>query len=220
MGGLLSLLYLGTSEDKNIRNLVTIASPIDAHSASPAVKVLSKVSSPLGRLSNLTKVTLEKLDDDLFHLSGDFLSFGFKMTNPIGSVTSYLDLFKNLNNREYVAQYATVNRWFNEMVDYPGATVRDMITQMGLSNGLAKGLFKIADTNADLSKIDSNLLAFAGDNDKIVSIEAAKEILEVTSSKDRTFAVVPGGHAGVFAGKHASDHTWTISEAWLAQRSA
>lgn len=220
MGGLLAMLYLGSSEDKDIRNLVTIASPIDVHNASPAVKMLSKVGSPFGRFTNLTKIALDKLDNDRFHLSGDFLSFGFKMTNPVGSISSYFDLLRNLNDRDYVAEYTTVNRWFNEMVDYPGATVRNMITEMGLGNSLAKGQFNIADKTADLGKINSNLLAFAGDNDKIVSIEAAKEILKVTSSEDKTFAVVPGGHAGVFAGKKASDNTWSISEEWLAKRSA
>ena len=64
-----------------------------------------------------------------------------------------------------------------------------------------------------------SLLAFAGASDKIVSIDAAKKIMELGSMDDKTFKVVPGGHAGVFAGGKAQQHTWAITAQWLAQRS-
>ena len=72
---------------------------------------------------------------------------------------------------------------------------------------------------ADLKTITCNLLAFAGDNDVIVPVAAAEAIMELVSSRDKTFHVVPGGHAGVFTGSKAAHTTWAISAAWLATRS-
>ncbi len=95
-----------------------------------------------------------------------------------------------------------------------------MLTYAGVRNTLSEGQFMIGDRKIDLHKINSNLLAFAGDNDKVVSVKAAKRIMAVTGSPDKAFHVVPGGHAGVFAGRHAATHTWRLSDDWLASRSA
>jgi polyhydroxyalkanoate synthase len=43
--------------------------------------------------------------------------------------------------------------------------------------------------------------------------------LDIVSSKDKEFCVVPGGHAGVFAGSKAPENAWAISANWLVKRS-
>ena len=48
---------------------------------------------------------------------------------------------------------------------------------------------------------------------------AARKVLEIVSSQDKEFCVVPGGHAGVFAGSKAPENTWSISADWLEGRS-
>lgn len=220
MGGLLSMLYIAAQEDDQVKNLITVASPIDFHKAGLGGKILSMLSQPLSAFSRRTNVSFSKMDPNRFHVPGDLASFAFKMTNPVASVTSYWDLLLNMADTEYVSRYTTVNRWFSDMVDFPGATVSNMLTHAGVRNSLREGEFMIGDRRIDLKKINSNLLAFAGDNDKIVSIEAAKRILSVTGTEDKSFHVVPGGHAGVFAGRSAASHTWTLSDQWLYHRSS
>ena len=94
-----------------------------------------------------------------------------------------------------------------------------MMRKMGLYNRMAKGKIKIGNRVADFNTITSNILAFAGDNDKIVSIAGARAIMTVVSSTDKTFHIVPGGHAGVFTGSKAVHTTWSISKDWLQLRS-
>jgi polyhydroxyalkanoate synthase len=105
------------------------------------------------------------------------------------------------------------------MPDYPGATVQEMMRKMGLYNRMAKGKIKIGNRVADFTNVSANILAFAGDNDKIVSIGGARAIMTVVSSTDKTFHIVPGGHAGVFTGSKAVHTTWSISKDWLQLRS-
>lgn len=223
MGGLLTLLYAGVQAEEGnagkIKNIVTIASPIDFH-ASHIYGVL------LGKLSKLSKTAAKKLplndleiDHRYFHVPGDILSVLFKMTNPLASVVSYFDLIRNLSDREYIKAHLTTKEWFNNMPDYPGATVQQLVFDFGFKNSLASGQVKIGNKVSSLNKISANLLAFAGDNDKIVSENAAEKIMAIVASEDRTFKVVPGGHAGVFAGGKAKDHTWAITAEWLAARS-
>lgn len=220
MGGLLTLLYAGVQAeqgtDDKIKNIVTVASPIDFYASHWYGTLLDKMSKAAEKLPFST----QDLDHRMFHVPGDVLSVMFKMTNPLASVVSYFDLIKNMSDRDYIKAHLTTKEWFNNMPDYPGATVQQLIFDIGFNNRLAKGEVKIGDTLSNLTKIKANLLAFAGDNDKIVSEDAAEKIMDIVASEDRTFRVVPGGHAGVFAGGKAKEHTWALTAEWLADRSS
>lgn len=219
MGGLLALMYLASSQDDKVGNLVTIASPVDMHKmgfAGPLSRVLSK---PVWAIGKVTGLKITEMERRFFHVPGKRLSLMFKMTNPMGTVSSYVQLVRNMADDEYVSRYMTMNEWFTNMPDYPGATVQEMIRKMGLYNRMAKGRFRIGNRVAEFASIRSNLLAFAGDNDKIVPVSAAEAIMGVVSSTDKTFHVVPGGHAGVFTGSKAAHTTWAISKDWLGERS-
>lgn len=214
MGGLLTLLYAGAHDQGQLRNIVTIASPIDFH-ARPGGALLGWAKKGVSLLP------LDRFDirPEKFHVPGDLLSVLFKLTNPFAGVVSYFDLVRNLADRDYVKAHLTTREWFNNMPDYPGATVQQLLVDFTLLNKLATGRVQIGDRESDLTGIKSNLLAFAGKTDRIVSIRAAKRLMELVQSQDRTFKVVPGGHAGVFAGGKAQEHTWAITADWLAQRS-
>ena len=106
------------------------------------------------------------------------------------------------------------------MVDYPGETIKDMAVHMMINNRMSKGVMRFGNQEASFHNIDCSILAFAGDNDTIVSVQAARKVLDIVSSEDKEFCIVPGGHAGVFAGSKAAANTWTLSADWLAQRSS
>lgn len=216
MGGLISLLHAGTHKDDVIRNIVTIASPIDFHANPGYGKLMHWTSQGIRRLPLPRSL---QLDPTRFHVPGDLLSILFNLTNPLASVVNYFDLVRNLSDRDYVKAHLTLGAWFNNMADYPGATVQQLMLDFVVLNKLAEGRMEIRDSVSDIRGIRSNLLAFAGKSDRIVSIPAARKLLELVASEDKTFTVVPGGHAGVFAGGKAQDHTWALTAQWLAQRS-
>lgn len=219
MGGLLSLMYLATSGDEQVRNLVTVASPIDMHQSGAAGKVMAAIYQPTRLISKVLNVSLLDMPARYFHVPGWTSSLVFKMTNPIGSVVNAFDKFFNLWDREYLEESLTMSQWFDDMVDYPGETIKDMAVHMMLNNKLAKGKMRIGEAEARFDRIKCSILAFAGESDKLVSIKAAHKVLDIVSSQDKEFCVVPGGHAGVFAGNRAPENTWSISADWLIARS-
>ncbi len=215
MGGLITLLHAGTHQDEQIRNIVTIASPIDFHAThgGPLLRLASKGL----RLLPLPKDF--QVDPERFHVPGDVLSVLFKLTNPLAGVVSYFDLVRHLSDRDYVKAHLTTREWFNNMPDFPGATVQQLVFDLGIFNKLANGRMTIGAQVSDLGAIRSNVLAFAGKSDRIVTIRAARKLMDLVPTTDKTFMVVPGGHAGVFAGGKAQAHTWALTADWLAQRS-
>lgn len=220
MGGLLALIYTAAVGQQNVKNLVTIASPVNMHQMNSAIgKLYQLMSVPNHLIKTVTGYQLNDFDSSLFHVSGKLLSIGFKLTQPAATVSSYIDLVKNLANRDYVNRHTTMNEWFTNMPDYPGATMREMIEKFGLQNRMNHGQFYIGGRHVSFKKINAALLAIAGDNDAITSIGAASAVTSVVASLDKTFEVVPGGHAGLFTGSQAVKTTWVIVADWLKRRS-
>ncbi len=219
MGGLLSLMYLATSGDDDVRNLITVASPVDMHESGAAGRVMSAVYGPTQAISKVLNFSLLDMPARFFHVPGWASSLAFKMTNPVGTVVNSLEKYVNLWDREYLEESVTMSKWFDDMVDYPGETIKDMAVHMMLKNKMAKGKMRIGKSKAEFERIQCSILAFAGDSDSLVSPTAARKVLDIVSSEDKEFHVVPGGHAGVFAGSRAPENTWAISADWLADRS-
>ncbi|KZY33419.1 MULTISPECIES: alpha/beta fold hydrolase [unclassified Oleiphilus] len=219
MGGLLSLMYLAVSGDESVKNLVTVASPIDMHQSGAAGKVLSAIYKPAHLVSNVLNFSLLDLPTRYFHVPGWTSSLVFKLTNPMGSVINTYEKFLNLWDREYLEESLTMSKWFDDMVDYPGRTIREMAVHMMINNTMAKGKMRIGKVMAEFNQIRCSILAFAGESDNLVSVSAAHKVLDIVSSEDKEFCVVPGGHAGVFAGNKAPQNTWRIAVDWLASRS-
>ncbi|PIE43812.1 MAG: alpha/beta hydrolase [Gammaproteobacteria bacterium] len=219
MGGLLTLMYAAAERDPYVRNIVTVASPVDMHQMGVAGRMLAMTYRPAQIISRLLNFSLMDLPSRYLHIPGWVNSTVFKLTNPMGSVISYWELLVNMWDREYVKNHQTMKQWFNDMVDYPGETIKGMAVRMAINNQMAKGRMKMGDAHAEFERIHCAILAFAGDSDKLVPVRAARKILDIVSSEDKEFCVVPGGHAGVFAGSKAPSHTWAISADWLTDRS-
>jgi polyhydroxyalkanoate synthase len=223
MGGLLSLLYQGQAKDPHVRNLVTVASPIDLGTGSGVLGAVASVAQaldgPAQLLGSYSKLRLNTVDPALLSLPDWATTLAFKLTDPVGSVTAYWDLVTRLWDREFVQSHSTTSDYLNNMRRYPGGVVKDLIKGAAVENLLAKGKMPIGDRIAELDSIESNLLAFAGESDFLVPVDVAKKIIDVVASKDASFRTGPGGHMGVIIGSSAPAVVWQQSVDWLKKRS-
>jgi polyhydroxyalkanoate synthase len=223
MGGLLCLLYQGMVKDKDVRNIVTVASPIDLETGQGVISQVAGVAQaldgPAQLISNYSNLRLNTLDPARLSLSPALTTLTFKMTDPVGSVTTYLDLVTRLGDREFVESHSTTSDYLNNMLRYPGGVVKDMSGSVVAQNQLAKGRVTIGDRVAELDTIECSLLAFAGEKDNLVPPAVAAKSVDVVASRDTDFRVAPGGHMGVIIGSKAQDAVWAESAEWLARRS-
>lgn len=220
MGGLFCLIYAGWSHDAQVKNIVTIASPIDLHQAGVAGQLLTAMRTPIRLVRRYTGFRIDKLDPQRLNVPGWVSSLVFKLTNPMGTLTNYLDLLMNLWDRDYVVQHDTMATWFNDMHAYPGGIVQDFVVRVGIDNALSKGRVPLGKGQESLlDRIDASLLAVAGTSDNIVTVEAARKVMAIVASKDKLFKLAPGGHAGVFAGSKAPGTTWRMAADFLKTRS-
>jgi polyhydroxyalkanoate synthase len=225
MGGLLCLLYQGQVLDKHIRNIITVASPIDLEGGSGVVSQVAgmaqALNGPAELVSNYTNFRLNTLDPNRLALPPWLTTLVFKMTDPVGSVTTYWDLMTRLSDREFVVSHTTTSDYLNNMLRYPGGVLQDMASKVVSDNQLAKGRVEFGDDRvAELDKITSNFLAFAGKTDILVPPDIAEQSVDIVASRDKEFRIAPGGHMGVIIGSKAQNAVWAESSAWLAKRSA
>ncbi|RLA46247.1 MAG: alpha/beta hydrolase [Gammaproteobacteria bacterium] len=222
LGGLFCLLYQGQTLDKHMRNIVTVASPIDPQSGSGVVAgvvgAAQALNGPAQLVSNYSNLRLNTLDPSRLSMPPWLTTLVFKMTDPIGSVTTYWDLVTRLSDREFVESHSTTGDYLNHMLMYPGGVLKDMAVTV-TDNQLAKGKVELGGNIAELDAIESNLLAFAGENDILVPPDIAEQIVDIVASKDKEFRVAPGGHMGVIIGSKAQSAVWAESVEWLAGRS-
>lgn len=220
MGGLLSLLHLGLSRDRNIRNLITVASPIDMRGGGIVARAATALNRPAQLIRKFTGWRLHNLDPAKLHSPGWLTTLGFKLTDPVGSLTTYWDLLTRLWDREFVESHSTTADYLNHMLLYPGGVIQDMVIRMAVDNQMASGRIDVRGRIADLGTITSNLLVFAGASDTLVPGSIAQRSLEIVGSKDKQFHVVPGGHMGVILGSRAMEFVWEPSVQWLTTRSS
>jgi polyhydroxyalkanoate synthase len=224
LGGLFCLLYQGQTLDKHMRNIITVASPIDLKSGNNmmagVVGAAQALNGPAKLVSNYLNLRFNTLDPARLSMPPWLTTLVFKMTDPVSSVTTYWDLVTRLSDREFVESHSTTSDYLNHMLMYPGGVVKDMASTVVGDNQLTKGKVKVGDNIAQLDAIESNLLAFAGETDILVPPDIAKQSIDIIASRDKEFRIAPGGHMGVIIGSKAQNAVWAESVEWLGKRSA
>lgn len=219
MGGLLCLIHLGATGDKHVRNLVTVASPIDLRGGGVVARTAAVLNTPARLIRKFSSFRLHDLNPGWLHAPAWMTTLGFKLTDPIGSITTYWDLLTRLWDREFVESHSTTSDYLNNMLMYPGGVIQDMVVKMAVENRLATGRIEVGGTVAELSRIKANFLAFAGATDHLVPADIARRSVDIVASKDKEFIIAPGGHMGVILGSKAQKAVWAMSVDWLAPRS-
>lgn len=219
MGGLLMLMHAGLTGDPHIRNMVTVASPIDARGGGMVAGVSQALNAPARLIRRYSDFRLHNLDPERLHVPAWLTTVGFKLTAPVASVTSYWDLVTRLWDREFVESHTTTSDYLNNMLSYPGGVVRDMLVKMAVENRLSAGRIEIGRDVADFARIRAAMLVMAGDGDHLVAPRTAYRSLDLVNSTDKQFVIAPGGHMGVILGRQARERVWATAADWLGRRS-
>jgi polyhydroxyalkanoate synthase len=207
MGGIFSLLHTAAWHDARVRNIVTIAAPIDF--------------GKMGMLSFMARHAHRQVDaltDRIGNIPGYLNAGALKLLAPAKQVSRYADLFINLWNEEYVKGYDAMSTWANDFIPYPQQAFKQMLNEVIVGNRLLEGM-TFGDRRATLRDVTCSLLAFAGTEDVIATPASARAILEATRPRDHQFLEVGGGHIGVVVGGRAPKTVWSPAVEWLKARS-
>jgi polyhydroxyalkanoate synthase len=210
MGGMLALMYAATHPDAPLRNLITLATPVDF--------------TQMGLQSFWAQepfMDVERVVDTLGNVPPQMLMQSFRMLKPASEVSpvKYISLWQNVLNDKFVEQYRAFDQWTTDHIPFPGECFRQTTKEIVRENKFYKGTLEIGGRSAALSNITCSFLAVAAQNDHIVALPATRVQPELVSSTDKELVVMPGGHVGLAAGRKAVQTLWPKVASWLAERS-
>ncbi|MHB8576707.1 MAG: alpha/beta fold hydrolase [Dehalococcoidia bacterium] len=210
MGGLLALLYAATHPDAPLRNLVTLATPVDFKQMG-----LNTV------WTDQATFDVDKLVDTFGNVPANMLMQSFRMLKPASEVSpvKYVNLWQNVLNDRFVAQYRAFDQWTTDHIPFPGECFRQTNTELMKGNKLVTGELELTGKPAALANITCSFLTVAAQADHIVPLAATEGLIDMVGSTDKEFVVMPGGHVGLAAGRKAVQTLWPKVAAWLGERS-
>jgi polyhydroxyalkanoate synthase len=205
--GMLTLLYLAGHPDAPVRNLVTLAPPVDYAPTEGMTKLFAD-----GRLNP------EDILDEDGNVPGDVVREAFAMRKPTSDLVTYAALWDNLWKDDYVEGHQAMAQFIREQVPLPGALLRQIVDKMIRGNELADGGTELGGRRVELGDITCPLLVVMADRDELVPVESTHALRKFVGPNMEELSL-PAGHVGLITGRKAATVTIPHILGWIADHS-
>jgi polyhydroxyalkanoate synthase len=209
MGGTMSAMYAALHPEK-VRNLALMATGLCFDGTGGLLELWGEDEF----------YDPEAVTETFGNVPAEFLDAGFAMMDPVDNyVTKYARLYDNLENDEFVENFARMERWLSEGIDVAGGAYREFLESMYQSNELARNEFTLGGEHVDLDEITMPVLQIVGEYDHLVPSEASKPFNDLVASDDATTIEFPTGHIGLSVSSRSHSDLWPRVSEWFEARS-
>ncbi|MGO4886929.1 class III poly(R)-hydroxyalkanoic acid synthase subunit PhaC [Anaerobacillus sp. MEB173] len=209
MGGTMTAIFASIYTHLPIRNLIFMTSPFDFADTGLYANFVDE------RYFNVDKAV-----DVLGNIPPEMIDFGNKMLKPITNFYGpYKSLLENSTNDSFVTNWKYMQKWVGDGIPFPGEAYRQWIKDFYQQNKLINGQLEIRGRRVDLRQINANVLNISAERDHIAMPHQVEALMNVISSKDKQYEVMPTGHVSVCFGPKAKKKTYPTVKKWLASRS-
>ncbi len=207
MGGVLSLIYSALDE-KRVKNLVLLATPVDFSQAGLLSTWTSKRYFDVERFVEMTG-----------NIPAAVVQWSFRALKPASNATRAINLLQHADDSEEIMALLALEQWLFDIVPIPGGFYRDFVQALYQENRLVLNKLSIGGKVVRLSRIRSAVLNVMGAHDQTVPPESSKPLLRLIGSEDKQELVLPYGHVTLAVHADAREDFWAKSSDWLKQRS-
>ncbi len=207
MGGIFATMYAALERTDAVRNVAMLGAPMDFSKLELYNALMQYADKPMVAIAELFGYFPAGLSQTLFQL-----------TQPTKAILRPITLLWNLWDDDYIESYEALNKWTSDFLHYPEAAFKQFAIDCVRDNRLIENRLEMFGRTVDLTNIKANYLVMASPEDQFGTPAAARPILDVISSDDKTFVLVQGGHLGAMAGSRAKAN-WALVAEWLADRS-
>ncbi|WP_254542935.1 class III poly(R)-hydroxyalkanoic acid synthase subunit PhaC [Halomarina pelagica] len=154
------------------------------------------------------------------NMPSEFLDVGFALMDPIANyVSKYARLYDNLENEEFVENFARMERWLSEGIDVAGEAYVQFLEDIYQDNKLYRNELELNGTRVDISNIDVPVLQILGEYDHLIPPGASKPFNEIVGSDDVTTIEYPTGHIGLSVSASSHREVWPKVAEWYHDKS-
>jgi polyhydroxyalkanoate synthase len=147
-----------------------------------------------------------------------FLDVGFALMDPVDNyVSKYVRLFENLENEDFVENFARMETWLGDGVDVAGDTFVEFLEKIYQNNELYENELVVGGEHVDLANIDMPILQITGEYDHLVPSEASLPFNDVVGTDDVESIHYNTGHIGLSVSSSSHEDVWPRVSEWYAE---
>ena len=206
-GGVFSLCYASLHPDK-IRNLITMVTPVDFHTAD-------------NMLSHWTRgMDVDAFVNALGNVPAELMNYCYLTLKPFRlNVQKYVGMTDILDDKHAMEDFLRMEKWIFDSPDQAGEAFRQFITKCYQNNGFVAGGVTIGDKPVSLKNVRVPILNVFAEQDHLVPPSASRPLRELAGTKDYSELSFKGGHIGIYVSSRAQREVPSAIHNWLAQRS-
>jgi polyhydroxyalkanoate synthase subunit PhaC len=208
MGGCFALVAGAADVPIPLRNLVTMATPVDFTAMGGLIAALRE-----------GEIDPDSLIDWTGNVPPHFVSAFFRIRRPTVDIVQYATLWENLWNDEFISAHQAMARWASTHVPIPGAIYRQLVDAWLQHNGFMNGTLRLAGRRIDLRRLRVPILNVVASRDDLVPPDASLPLRSLVGSRDFELLEVPAGHAGLAGSRKAATTTIPGLVDWLRRHS-
>jgi polyhydroxyalkanoate synthase len=209
MGGTMSVMYAALHPDK-VRNLGLMAAGL----------CFAGTGGILEEWGDEEYYSPRDVTDAFGNVPAEFLDVGFALMDPVNNyVTKYTTLYDNLDNEDFVENFARMERWLSDGIDLAGSTYVQFLEDVYQRNELYENELELDGKHVDLDEITMPVLQVIGEYDHLIPPEASRPFNDAIPSDDATIMEASTGHIGLSVSSKSHANLWPDVAAWFAERS-
>ena len=152
-------------------------------------------------------------------IPAEFFEVGFDLMDPVqNTVSKYVRLYDNVEDDDFVENFARMETWLADSIDMAGATYEQFIEDVYQKNALYANELHLGDQHVDVRGIETPILQLVAEYDHLVPPEASTPFNDVVASDDTEVMEVSAGHIGMSVSSRAHETLWPDVCDWFAAR--
>jgi polyhydroxyalkanoate synthase len=209
MGGTMSVMYAALYPEK-VRNLGLMAAGL----------CFDDTGGILELWGDEEFFDPETIVDTFGNVPAEFLDVGFALMDPVHNyVTKYGTLYDNIDDEDFVQNFARMERWLNDPIDVAGTAYREFLEDIYQENKLYRNELELDGRRVDLSEITMPVIQIIGEYDHLIPPEAIEPFNDVVGSDDTETMKYSTGHIGLSVSSSTHEELWPAVADWFAERS-
>ena len=208
MGGTMSAVYAALYPEK-VRNLGLMAAGL----------CFDETGGVLEDWGSADYYDPNDVTDALGNVPAGLLDDGFAVMDPVDNyVTKYVGFYENMDDDDFAANFARMERWLSEGIDVAGDAYVEFLEKIYQGNEFHNDEMELDGEEVDLAEIDMPILLLMGEYDHLIPSESSKPFLDVIPSEDTTAIEYPTGHIGLSVSSASHEDVWPRAAQWFIDR--
>ena len=154
------------------------------------------------------------------NMPAEMLDVGFALMDPVSNfVSKYVRFYDNIEDDEFVENFARMERWLDEGIDVAGEAYKQFLTDIYQGNQLYENELHLGDRHVDVTNIDMPMLLIMGEYDHLIPCGASEPFADVVGTDDVEQIKYPTGHIGLSVSSSSHEDVWPRVAEWFYEKS-